>query len=126
MLAMRVLFCSSLFKVCSCISEPLMLAVRVLFFSYLRNVSSVDSKAFCVSYMHAKMFSIQMLLYTFQSNCAEGLHFSAFHYLCNNYNSFWKRMRTLRGKLYILVLIKAQVSYYYYNNYYRVYRLNDI
>ena len=25
-------------------------------------------------YMHAKMFSIQMLLYTFQSNCAEGLH----------------------------------------------------
>ena len=30
-------------------------------------------------YMHAKMFSIQMLLYTFQSNCAEGLHFSAFH-----------------------------------------------
>ena len=35
-------------------------------------------------YMHAKMFSIQMLLnvYTFQSNCAEGLHFSAFHSLC--------------------------------------------
>ena len=33
-------------------------------------------------YMHAKMFSIQMLLYiyTFQSNCAESLHFSAFHY----------------------------------------------
>ena len=33
-------------------------------------------------YMHSKMFSIQMLLYTFQSNCAEGLHFSAFHYVC--------------------------------------------
>ena len=36
-------------------------------------------------YLHAKMFSIQMLLniyynYTFQSNCMEGLHFSAFHY----------------------------------------------
>ena len=31
-------------------------------------------------YMHAKMFSIQMLLYTFQSNYAEGLHFSTFHY----------------------------------------------
>ena len=31
-------------------------------------------------YTHATMFSIQMLLYTFQSNCAEGLHFSAFHY----------------------------------------------
>ena len=31
-------------------------------------------------YMHAKMFSIQMLLYTFQSNCATGLHFSAFHF----------------------------------------------
>ena len=30
-------------------------------------------------YMHAKMFAIQMLLYTFQSNCVEGLHFSAFH-----------------------------------------------
>ena len=36
-------------------------------------------------YMHANMFSIQMLLYTFQSNCAEGLHFSAFHYDCNDY-----------------------------------------
>ena len=32
-------------------------------------------------YMHGKMFSIQMLLYPFQSNCAEGLHFSAFHLL---------------------------------------------
>ena len=30
--------------------------------------------------VHPKMFSIQMLLYTFLSNCAEGLHFSAFHY----------------------------------------------
>ena len=30
--------------------------------------------------IHAKVFSIQMLLYTFQSNCAEGLHFSAFHF----------------------------------------------
>ena len=29
-------------------------------------------------YMHAKMFSIQMLLNTFQLNCAEGLHFTAF------------------------------------------------
>ena len=36
-------------------------------------------------YMHAKMFSIQMLLYTFQSNCAKGLHFSAFHYYCCYY-----------------------------------------
>ena len=34
-------------------------------------------------YMYAKMFSIQMLLYTFQSNCAEGLHFSAFYYNIN-------------------------------------------
>ena len=33
----------------------------------------------CIVFTHAKMFSIQMLLYTFQSNCAEGLHFSAFH-----------------------------------------------
>ena len=32
----------------------------------------------CVHPIHANMFSIQMLLYTFQSNCAEGLHFSAF------------------------------------------------
>ena len=31
--------------------------------------------------MHAKMFSIKKnVTYTFQSNCAEGLHFSAFHY----------------------------------------------
>ena len=30
----------------------------------------------CVHPKHAKVFSIQML----QSNCAEGLHFSAFHY----------------------------------------------
>ena len=29
-------------------------------------------------YIHANMFSIQMLYTTFQSNCAEGLHFSAF------------------------------------------------
>ena len=36
----------------------------------------------CVHAIHGKMFSIQMLLYTFQSNCAEGLHFSAFHYYC--------------------------------------------
>ena len=33
-------------------------------------------------YIHAEMFSIQMLLYIFQANCAEGLHFSAFHYGC--------------------------------------------
>ena len=26
-----------------------------------------------MQYMHAKMFSIQRLLHTFQSNCAEGL-----------------------------------------------------
>ena len=45
MLAMRVLFCSSLSKVCSCVSEPLMLAMRVLFFSCLRNLSSIDFKA---------------------------------------------------------------------------------
>ena len=32
----------------------------------------------CVHPIHANMFSIQMLLYTFQLNCAEGLHFSAF------------------------------------------------
>ena len=30
-------------------------------------------------YMHAKMFSTQMLLYTFQSNCAKDLRFSPFH-----------------------------------------------
>ena len=35
-------------------------------------------------YMHAKMFSIQILLYTFQSNCSEGLHFSAFHYIIDD------------------------------------------
>ena len=45
MLAMHVVFCSSLSKVCSCVSEPLKLAMRVLFFSCLRNVSSIDSKA---------------------------------------------------------------------------------
>ena len=39
-----------------------------------------------VHLMHAKVFSIQMLQYfnpnvtIFQSNCAEGLHFGAFHY----------------------------------------------
>ena len=45
MLAMRVLFCSSLSKVCSCVSEALMLAMRVLLLSCLLNVSSKDSKA---------------------------------------------------------------------------------
>ena len=34
--------------------------------------------------MHAKIISIQMLLYTFQSNCAKGLHFSAFYYTMKN------------------------------------------
>ena len=43
MLAMRVLFCSSLSKVCFCVSEALMLAMRVLLLSCL-NVSSRDSK----------------------------------------------------------------------------------
>ena len=46
MLAMRVLFCSSLSKVCSCVSEALMLAMRVLLLSCLLNVSSRDSFAF--------------------------------------------------------------------------------
>ena len=32
--------------------------------------------------IHANMFSIKML--TFQSNCAEGLHFSAFHFNCSS------------------------------------------
>ena len=45
MLAMRVLFCSSLSKVCSCVSELLMLAIRILLFYCLLNVSSRDSKA---------------------------------------------------------------------------------
>ena len=39
----------------------------------------------CVHTVHAckdGFFSIQMLLYTFQSNCAKGLHFSAFHLKC--------------------------------------------
>ena len=37
----------------------------------------------CVHAIHAcKDVFNQMLLYTFQSNCAEGLHFSAFHLLC--------------------------------------------
>ena len=44
MLAMRVLFCSSLSKVCSCVSEALMLAMSVLLLSCLLNVSSRDSK----------------------------------------------------------------------------------
>ena len=44
MFSMRVLFCCSLAKVCSCVSEPLILAMRVLF-SCLHNVSSIDSKA---------------------------------------------------------------------------------
>ena len=33
----------------------------------------------CVHPIHAKVFSIQMLA-TFLSNCAKGLHFSAFHF----------------------------------------------
>ena len=45
MLAMRVLFCSSLSKLCSCVSELLMLAMRIPLFSCLLNVSSRDSKA---------------------------------------------------------------------------------
>ena len=49
MLAMRVLFCSSLSKVCFCVSELLMPAMRILLFSCLLNVSSRDSKALCVS-----------------------------------------------------------------------------
>ena len=36
-------------------------------------------------YMYTKMFSIQMLLYTFQLNCAEGFNFSAFHFLVSNH-----------------------------------------
>ena len=40
-----------------------------------------------MQYMHAKIFSIQML-YTFQSNCAKGLHFSAFHFKCFSF-LFW-------------------------------------
>ena len=35
----------------------------------------------CIHPIHAKVFSIQVLLYTFQSNCAEGLHFSAHNYM---------------------------------------------
>ena len=64
-------------------------------------------------YMHVKMFSIQMFLYTFQSNCAEGLHFSAFHSLLTvdkafttktcimktcNYNKKIKNMTSGTGK----------------------------
>ena len=45
MLATRVLFCSSLSNVCSCVSELLMLAMRILLFSCLLNVSSRDFKA---------------------------------------------------------------------------------
>ena len=35
----------------------------------------------CVHPVHAKMFFKPNVI-TFQSNCAEGLHFSAFHYYC--------------------------------------------
>ena len=64
MLAMRVLFCSCLSKVCSCVSEPLMLDVRVLFFSCLRNVSSVDSTALLrltglVAVMRASLYKVK-------------------------------------------------------------------
>ena len=45
MLAMRVLLCSSLSKVCSCVLEALMLAMRVLLLYCFLNVSSRDSKA---------------------------------------------------------------------------------
>ena len=45
MLAMRVLSCSSLSKVCSCVLELLMFAMRVLFFSYIHNVYFIDFKA---------------------------------------------------------------------------------
>ena len=45
MLAMRVLFCSSLFKVCSCVSELLMLAMRVLFF-FVSEMEKTDHARF--------------------------------------------------------------------------------
>ena len=37
--------------------------------------------------MHAKMFSIQMLLYTFQLNCTKDFHFSVFHLLLLSLNT---------------------------------------
>ena len=44
-------------------------------------VSSIKL-SFCAivftQYMYTKIFSIRMLLYTFQLNCAEGFHFSVF------------------------------------------------
>ena len=64
MLAMRVLFCSSLSKVCSCVSEALMLAMRVLLLSCLLNVSSRDSKpllrfAGLLTIMRASLFKVK-------------------------------------------------------------------
>ena len=66
MFAMRVLFCSSLSKVCSCVSEPLMPTMRVLMFSCFRNVSSIliDSKALLrftglLAVMRASLFKVK-------------------------------------------------------------------
>ena len=33
--------------------------------------------------------SVQLIHATFQSNCAEGLHFSAFHFSCTNGEFLW-------------------------------------
>ena len=64
MLVMRVLFCSSLSKICSCVSEALMLAMRVLLLSCLLNVSSKDSKALLrfaglLAVMRASLFKVK-------------------------------------------------------------------
>ena len=64
MLVMRILFCSSLSKVCSCVSEALVLAMRVLFYSCLLNVSSRDSKALLrfavlLAVMRASLFKVK-------------------------------------------------------------------
>ena len=64
MLAMNVLFCSSLSKLFSCISEPLMLAIRILLFSCLRNVSSIHYKALLrltglLAVMRASVFKVK-------------------------------------------------------------------
>ena len=56
MLAVHILSCSCLRKVCSCVSEALMLAMRVLFCACLRNVSSTVYKAL----LHFTAFPIDL------------------------------------------------------------------
>ena len=80
MLAMRVLFCSSLSKVCSCVSEALVLAMRVLLLSCLLNISSRDSKAllrFALTASNNAGFSFQSEGMTTLTNRSPGVYHCA-------------------------------------------------